>query len=165
MPTLYLAGWGWQGPHGWVLDEGHTQEGTLGRALNFGSRTGPGIQKGSKRAGVALPPCWLPLLALLFLWGPIQAKALGTEQNLRINLYLLFLSLQEAGCQSLWGKMFLYTSVLMAGTCPLFYYLIRSKYPGSCPRHGFLVLVVLLLYQRKYLRCFQQIRERRRGQF
>uniref|UniRef100_A0A8C5ZFR5 Uncharacterized protein n=1 Tax=Marmota marmota marmota TaxID=9994 RepID=A0A8C5ZFR5_MARMA len=116
-------------PHGWVLDEGHPREGTLGRALNFGSRTGSGIQKEAKGGvGVTLHPCWLLLLALPFPVGPNPGRG-SWHRTESYNKFVSFV-FKSPGSRmpkASGKKMFLYTSVLRAGTYPLFYYLIQNK--------------------------------------
>lgn len=138
------------GPH----SEGH---------FCFGSRTTPDILKGNKGGKVALPPCWF--LSFPFPLGPNPGKDPLHKPESNNKFTSLFLSLQEARCQCLWGNWSFLPPRWQVGAVLLCITLCKvsiHKLPEAWPHPSSLIPIPP---SKKIFRCFLQIRERRRGLF
>lgn len=139
---------------------------TLGRALSLWLQSQPWLSERKQTGKVASPPCRLPR-QLSFLCGAQAGK--GPWPNPEFNNNFLSFVFKSPGSKMPWslGKLVFSASVVAGGGCTVAYYLIQSKYPAdpAAPAGFLLTLSALLLHQRRYLRCFQHISERRRGLF
>lgn len=92
---------GGRAPTAWVLDMGHSREGTLRRALSLAPEPTLAFGKEANEGGRS--GLLADFLNASFLEGPTPGKSPWHKTgNPTINLYLLFLSIQEAGSQFVW---------------------------------------------------------------
>lgn len=144
-------------PTAWVLDVGHPREGTFALAPE------PALVFWKEANGEGgLASLLASSLAFLSLWGPIQPKSLVLNLNLKTNSCLLFVKSPGSKMPFLWGNWSFFPVWWPVGAAPLYITLYEVSIQWTQPpRRGFLpALSALLLHQRKYLRCFQEIRER-----